>query len=277
MDLRPIGDDPLSAEDLSLAFETSASAGLISRRELELTSNLLRLSQTESRELMIPRSKMVAIPAHASWGEVTAIFAQRPFTHYPVYADTIDDVEGILDVKRLLLAEDDDARRSWRSSVQPPVVLPESVAADVVLAAIQRRSTPMAILVDEHGGTAGLITLFDIVRFLTEEIPEEPGQEVRHLDSWDRHTPLVVSGLVPMSEFRHALEIETPESEAVTIAGFVTELRQQIPVVGDSVTFDGVVLTVLEMDHYRVARVRLEPVQGSGENSAPTSEQERSR
>jgi CBS domain containing-hemolysin-like protein len=257
-DLRPLGDDPLTAEDLGLAFETSASAGLITRRELGLTRHLLRLSQTESRELMVPRGQMIALDADASWEGVATTFARRPLTRYPAYEGSIDTVVGILDARRLLLNGDDVSRAAWRSQVQPATVLPESATLDVALEAMRRQGSQMAILVDEYGGTAGLLTQFDIVRFLTEDLPEDLAYDDRHVPAWDQSAPLVLSGLVPMSELRAILDAELPESDAVTVGGFVTELRQQIPAVGESVTFDGITATVLEMDQYRVAQVQLE-------------------
>lgn len=113
MDIRPLGDNPLTVEDLALTVESSASAGLISRRELSLTRHLLLLSRIESRELMVPRSRMVALDASATWEEVATILADRPLTRYPVYQHSIDNIIGILDAKRLLLHESDDIRAGW--------------------------------------------------------------------------------------------------------------------------------------------------------------------
>jgi len=258
VDIRPLGEEPLTAEDLSFAFETSASAGLISRRELDLTRNLLRLSQTESRELMVPRSQIAALDANAPWDEVASIFSHRPFTRYPVFEGSLDSLTGMVDAKRLLLAEDDAVRAAWRDQVRPSTVLPESVSADVSLETMRRQSSPMAILVDEYGGTAGLLTQFDIVRFLAEGLPEDIPSNDRYVDSWDKVSPLVLSGLVPLSELRELLEIEIPDTDVVTIGGFVTELRQQIPAVRDCVSYENIMFTVLDVDQYRVAQVRME-------------------
>ena len=263
MDLRPLGDDPLTAEDLALTVETSASAGLISRRELSLTRHLLHLSRIESRELMTPRGKTVALDIDASWDDVAAILAEHRLTRYPVYRDSIDTIVGILDAKRLLLADDEAPRTAWRDHLQEALVLPESVNASTTLETMRQRGVRMAILVDEYGGTAGLISQFDIVRFLAQDLPGDGQVDDRHLVFWDGASPTVINGLAVLSEVVEALGITNPESDSATLGGFVTELRQGVPVAGDEVRYDGIAFRVMEMDHYRVAKVRVERDEGS--------------
>lgn len=255
IDLRPLGDSPLTAEDLALTVETSASAGLISRRELSLTRHLLNLARIEGRELMVPRSRIVALDIAASWAEVASTLAERPLTRYPVYRESIDDIVGILDAKRLLLAEDETMRHAWQDQVHDAVVLPETISANAALEAIRKQGARMAILVDEYGGTAGLITQFDIVRFLAEDLPDDGNEDDRHVLPWDGASPIVINGLAPLSEVIEALAIEEPDSDSATLGGFITELRNAIPEAGDEAEYEGVVFQVLEMDQYRVARV----------------------
>lgn len=256
MDIHPLGDSPLTAEDLALTVETSASAGLISRRELSLTRHLLQLSRLESRELMTPRSKIVAIDIEMSWDDVAAILAERPLTRYPVYRNSIDDIVGILDAKRLLLAEEKSIRHAWQDQLQEAVVMPETVNASTALEAMRKRGARMAILVDEYGGTAGLLSQFDIVRFLADDLPDDGDADDRHVFPWDGASPIVINGLAPLSEVVEALGFDDPESDSATLGGFVTELREGIPTVGDLVVHDGIGFRVVEMDQYRVAKVQ---------------------
>jgi CBS domain containing-hemolysin-like protein len=255
MEIHPLGDSPLSGEDLALTVETSASAGLISRRELSLTRHLLNLSRLESRELMIPRSKIVAIRSDASWDEVAAILAERPLTRYPVYRDDIDDIVGILDAKRLLLAEDERVRHAWSDLLQDAVMIPESVKASITLETMRKRKSRLVILVDEYGGTAGLVTQFDIVRFLAEDLPDDGDTENRHAIQWDGTSPVSINGLMPLSEVVEAFGIDIIDSDSATLGGFITERRRNIPSVDDEVVHDGIAFRVVEMDQYRVARV----------------------
>jgi CBS domain containing-hemolysin-like protein len=259
MDIRPLGDNPLTAEDLALTVESSATAGLISRRELSLTRHLLLLSRIEGRELMVPRSRMVTLDVESSWNEVAGILAERPLTRYPVTGESIDNIIGILDAKRLLLDEDETARLRWQEFVKPALIVPETVSANTTLETIRRNKAKMAILVDEYGGTAGLITVFDIVRFLAEDLPGDEESIDRQVVTWDGATPIMLDGLAPLSEVIAALGIEDPDIDAATLGGFVTELRRNIPSEGDTVHYEDIAFHVLEMDQYRVAKVRVEP------------------
>jgi CBS domain containing-hemolysin-like protein len=273
MDVRPLGDDPLTVEDLAHTFESSYSAGLISRRELGLTRQLLRLSDIESQELMVSRSKMVALNVAATREAIAAVFADRPLTRYPVYEGTIDNIIGILDAKRLLLMSDNALDESWQSRIQPATIIPETAPLEITLEALRAKDTRMAILVDEYGGIAGLITQFDIVRFLATDLPETIHSDSHRSLSGAGQYPQTLSGLVTVSEFRESSGLELEKSDATTMGGLVTELRNSIPDVGDSVQVDGLTLTVLEMDNYRVARVQVDQ-DSDGQIPAPPDDTE---
>lgn len=270
MNLKPLGDDLLTAEDLAFTFESSASAGLISRRELSLTRHLLHLAEIECRELMVPRSQIVALDIDQGWEEVREHLANHPLTRYPVFEGSIDNIVGILDAKRLLLSPDRGLRERWADEVHEATVLPETVTVESALALMRSRRRPMVILVDEYGGTAGLITQFDIVRYLASDLPDEVQVDERHLPHGVDTFPREVSGLVPVAELRELAGVDLPETAASTMGGLVTELHNRIPAVGDSVVVEGLRLTVIEMDQYRVAQVRIEweePSDAAGEGS----------
>ena len=257
-DLRPLGDDALTAEDLAHTFESSASAGLISRRELSLTRHLLHLADLECRELMIPRSQVVALDIDDTWESVRETFAERPLTRYPVQRGTIDDIAGILDAKRLLLSSDDARRERWQDHIQDAPVLPETVPAEHALQLMRTERHPMLLLVDEYGGTAGIITQFDIVRYLAADLPDETHIDERHVVTDSAALPQDISGLVSLSEFRDLVGTDLPESDASTVGGLVTGMFGRIPSVDDTITFNGLRFTVVEMDSFRVAQVRVE-------------------
>lgn len=274
MDLKPLSDDVLTSEDLAFTFESSASAGLISRRELSLTRHLLRLAEIECRELMVPRSQIVALDIEWGWEEVREHLAGHPLTRYPVYENSIDNILGILDAKRLLLSPDRELRERWPDQVQEAMVLPETVTAETALELMRSSQRPMVILVDEYGGTAGIITQFDIVRYLASDLPDEVQVDERHLPPGVETFPRDVSGLVPVTELRELADVDLPDTDSSTVGGLVTELHNRIPVVGDTVTIEGLRLTVLEMDQYRVAQVRIERDESFVESE---SDQERVR
>lgn len=261
MDLKPLGDEHLTAEDLAYSFESSASAGLISRRELTLTRHLLELSEIEARELMIPRSRISALRIDGTLGEITECFAEQPYTRYPVQEGSIDQIAGILDAKRLLLTPEAERPERWQDHIVDAAVLPETVSVNEALETMRRHGGPMVLLVDEYGGTAGIITQFDIVKYLAADLPHELSLDERHLQpERDRDTfPQELNGLTPLSELRELVDDEEiPESDASTLGGLVTEAHNRIPSVGDAIRIGSLDFTVLEMDQYRVAKVRID-------------------
>lgn len=258
MDIRPIGDQPLAAEELALSLESSASAGLISRRELDLARNTLSLTSLTADELMLPRNEVVGIPVDATRQEVFDIFAASRHTRYPVYRASLDDIVGILNAKELVLDWSDDAT-DWRQHVQPPLILPETVTIEQAISAARAEAATMIVLADEFGGTAGIISVFDIVEFLAGDLPDEFDTEppdYRELGDGR----LLVSGLEHLVDLEAAFDLDLPDVEAHTIGGMVTELLQRIPDEGDEVRIDGYVARVTAMDGLRVDQVLLTPI-----------------
>jgi CBS domain containing-hemolysin-like protein len=266
MEVRPIGDQPLAVEELALSLESSASAGLISRRELDLARNTLSLASLTVDELMLPRNEVIGIPVDATRREVFDIFAASRHTRYPVYRTSLDDIVGILNAKELVLDWSDEGT-DWRHHVQPPLILPETVTIEQAVSAARAEAATMIALADEFGGTAGIISVFDIVEFLAGDLPDEFDTEppdYRELADGS----LLVSGLEHLIDLETAFDLELPDVEAHTIGGLVTELLQRIPDEGDEVRIDGYVARVTAMDGLRVDQVLLTPIDSDREGGA---------
>lgn len=266
MDVRPIGDQPLAAEELALSLESSASAGLISRRELDLARNTLSLASLTVDELMLPRNEVVGIPVDATRQEVFDIFAASRHTRYPVYRTSLDDIVGILNAKELVLDWSDEAT-DWRHHVQQPLILPETVTIEQAISAARAEAATMIVLADEFGGTAGIISVFDIVEFLAGDLPDEFDTEppdYRELPDGS----LLVSGLEHLVDLETAFDLDLPDVEAHTIGGMVTELLQRIPAEGDEVRIDGYLARVTAMDGLRVDQVLLTPFASNRDGGA---------
>lgn len=263
MRIEPLGDKPLAAEDLALTLESSASAGLISRPELEIARRAIQVSSVPARELMVPRSEMVAIPVEAGREEVLEVLADHRHTRYPVYEERIDNIVGVLDAKDLLL---DDTREapSLRAYIRPPVVLPESVPAVQALAEAQAARAQLVVLADEYGGTAGIVSIFDMVEYMAGEFPDEyetPEDELRR----NPDGSITMDGLARLTELEQRLGFGFPEVHAETMGGLVTTLLGRIPSPGDEARLDGYIARVEQMDGRRVGRVRLIPGGGDGQ------------
>jgi putative hemolysin len=257
MNMGAIGDEPLRAEDLALTLESSASAGLISRRELDLSRNTLRLATLSVSNLMTPRSETIGIPHDASRDDIARVFAAHRFTRYPIYRNTIDDIVGVLDAKQTVYSLADE-QRDWRDDIRPPVLLPESTTVEHALTSIHESRDAVAVLVDEFGGTAGIITLFDIVDFLAGDLPHE-FSELQHDVRFGPQGSVTITGLTHLIDLEGDLDITLPEVESRTLGGLIMDLLGRIPRAGDTVVIDRYLARVDAMDGHRVDQVTLTP------------------
>jgi CBS domain containing-hemolysin-like protein len=268
VNLRPISDEPLRPEDIAFSLETSASAGLISRRELDLTRNTLRLSTITASDLMVPRNAIVAIPEDAGSEDVRRIFATHRFTRYPVYRDSLDDIVGVVDIKDAVF--DLSREADWRAEIEAPLLLPETITVENALAAAERAQASLMVLVDEFGGTAGILSVYDVVQYLAGGLPEEYRVDSPEIEPGP-DSSFVVSGLLPLVEFQDEFDIALPDVDSHTVGGLVAELLQRIPDAGDEVEFDGARLRVLDVARNRVERLMVLPDDGD-DNEEDASE-----
>ncbi len=257
MKVRPMGDEPLKAEDLALTFESSASAGLISRRELDLSRNTLRLASLQVGDLMVPRNEVIGIPVDASREDIVRIFAGHRYTRFPVYTSSLDDIIGVLNAKQAVFnlgSPDAD----WHRDIQQPLILPETVTIEHALEAAREANHALMILADEFGGIAGVLSLFDVVEFLAGHLPDE-FESGQALLSANPDGSLLAPGLMHLVDLADELGITVPDVDAHTLGGLVMELLERIPVEGDEVFVDGHRIRVSEMNNRRVGQVLLIP------------------
>lgn len=257
-ELRPIGEGMIATEDLAMTLESSATAGLISRRELDLARNALTLTNLTAADLMVPRNEVIGIPLDATTQDVLDIFAEHRHTRYPVYDGDLDNVVGVLNAKDLVLGwsgSDED----WRSHIHEPLVLPDSVKIEHAFSVAQSQGETLIVLVDEFGGTSGIVSVFDIIEFLAGDLPDEFAQADRSMQR-RADGSYVLSGLMHLADLEVELNLDLPDVEAHTIGGLVMEYLERIPEVGDEVRVNGYLIRVLGMDGNRVDEVLLMPM-----------------
>jgi CBS domain containing-hemolysin-like protein len=210
---------------------------------------LLDFGDLTAGEVMVPRVHVAGIPIDASREEIVELLVSSPHTRYPVYREDLDDVVGILHVKDVLrlLTQETEAEGY---PVRPVPYVPETARVDVVLAAMRRENTQLAIILDEHGGTAGLVSIEDLFEEVVGEIEEQAEQP----DAWtDDAGRLHVVGTVRIEEVGEHFEVELEHEDVDTVSGLVLMLLDRPPVVGDRVTYDGVVFDVLAVEGHGVA------------------------
>jgi CBS domain containing-hemolysin-like protein len=204
---------------------------------------------------MVPRVHVVGIPLDASREEIVDLLVSSPHTRYPVYREDLDDVVGVLHVKDVLRLLTQDAEPEGHPLRSVPYV-PETARVDVVLAAMRRERTQLAIILDEHGGTAGLVSIED----LFEEVVGEIEEEAERPHSWtDDHGGLHVAGTVRIEEVGEHFGTDLEHEDVDTVSGLVLTLLDRPPEVGDTVSYDGVVFEVLATEGHGAAECLVTP------------------
>lgn len=258
--VKPLGVDPsvdqsesLEPEELELVLSASERAGFLSQSELLLARRALEFSAIQADQIMIPRTELVAIDADASLDEVLSTVDRYQHTRYPVFEDDLDHILGIVDAKDLLAL----VRRGetdWRSLIRPAVAIPESVSVEVAVAAMRANQVQIVILVDEHGGTSGILTADEVLyRLLGRWMGGRTGgaETVRALPTGN----LLLSGLALIADVEDAIGRDLADEDYDTVGGFIMTRLGRIPRVGDRVVVPGYEFRVMAMDGRRVDRV----------------------
>ncbi len=245
-----------SAEDLAVVIAAGRREGVIEDFAHRLLTGAILLGDRDAYDVMIPRPDIDSLPSSASYAEVEELVRASGHSRIPIHTGEIDEVIGFIHVKDLLAVE--DARRHEAidpSLIRPIMVVPESAHAQDVLSEMRRSRSHLALVIDEHGGTAGLISLEDIAEELVGDIRDEHDPNTVLLG----HTAdgrLIVAGGTRADELeRHGVEL--PEGEYETVGGFVMQQLGRIPRVGDAVELGPVRIGVTRMEGRRVTEVEL--------------------
>jgi len=229
---------------------------------------------TLARQVMVPRTEMIAVDADAPFSEVVQLAQEYPLTKFPVYEGDPDNIIGIVHVRDILraLAQGKGGRKetSVRGIMREALFMPESIRVNDLLAEFRARRQHIAILLDEYGGTAGLVTLEDLLEEIVGEVrnPFEQGEpEIQRLPDGSA----LVNGLTPIEEINDAFDLDLHDPNYDTIAGFVLGKLGRMAQVGDEVEADGVRLRVEALDGLRIARLSLFPAQADRQAGARRS------
>ena len=263
--LKPLGDRTNftearhSAEELQEIVEEAAKAGTINAEAGEIASRALELPELTAADVMVPRQYVVMLELHATLEAVRRTLREHPHSRFPVYEGRVDNVIGYVSVRDVLAADVNDGDLATAGFLRAPFFVPESKRAMDLLKEMRSRQTPLAIVVEELGGLAGIVTLEDVIEELVGEIFSEhdtvPVQPARR----DADGSFVVSGLMPVRDANRLLDLELPEDGSWnTIGGLCLAMASKIPRVGDRLqTTSGITLEVLDASPRRVRSVRI--------------------
>ena len=262
---KPFGIDPtrtpeLSAAEIRLIVEQGSQQGVLEAEEEQMISAVMSLSDSKLHEVMVPRIDIVAIDQEASFDDAVTLVLTEGHSRTPLYKESVDHIVGILYAKDLLrIIAAGGPRPRLRDIMRPALFVPESQAVDDLLNELQRRRVHMAIVLDEYGGTAGLVTIEDLLEEIVGEIQDEFDEE-EPMKVIVRDGEAILDGRADIDEMGElvdpALELEDDE-EYDTVGGFVYHRIGRVPVVGDKVAVDPFTITVVKVIGRRVGKVRV--------------------
>jgi len=225
----------ISEEEIKTLVEVGEEHGALQKDEKELIHSIFEFGDTTVGEIMVPRMDMVCLSVNTPAGKLLQTIQDCQHTRIPIFDGTIDNIVGILHTKDLLLHYPLDEGFSLRSVLRKPSFVPESKLISELLKQFQDERLHMTITVDEYGGTAGLVTLEDVIEEIVGEIRDEHDET---LDFYERLGPkrFLVDGRMEIASANERLKLDIPEGEYATIAGFLIHHFEHIPKKGESIT-----------------------------------------
>lgn len=247
-----------SVEELKMLVTASTKEGVVAEQESELLHAIFDFGDLLVRQVMIPRTEIIAVEADLPLTEILPLITESTYTKIPVYDDDLDNLLGIIHVKDLLrmMQEPDWQNSTVRSLVREPLYVPETLLVSALLRELRDNRQHIAIILDEFGGTAGLVTLEDLMEEIVGEVS----------DPFDTFTPEIealedgsymIDGMCLMEDVNHALDLDLHDPAYDTIAGYTLGKLGRIPKVKDKIDSEEVTIEVEAMDGMRIDRLRL--------------------
>jgi len=253
-----------SPEEIRMLVQQSRKTGGLDAGDARLLEGVFEFSEKNARDVMTPRTQMVALPAEASLAEAADRVAAAGRSRYPVTGESLDDVVGIVHAKDILRGLLSGAEAPVQEIARPPFFVPGTREVEDVLADMKRQKVHLAIVLDEFGGTAGLVTMEDLLEEIVGPIYDEYDQApaaapAGATGSTGSGVP-ILPGSTEISDVNRMLKLHLDDADYTTIGGLLFGRLGRLPKVGDRVNLEGATFEILEMDSRRVGRVRVWPV-----------------
>jgi CBS domain containing-hemolysin-like protein len=248
------------AEEIQDLMDEGMAKGLVSDEESHMVHGVLELRETQAHSIMVPRTEMSAATIDATLGEVIHLVRECGHTRIPIFSGTIDKIEGILHAKDLL--------KLWGQApsitlppnlLRPPFFVPETKPLAELLRELKAKQTHMAVVTDEYGGTAGIITIEDILEEIVGEILDEHDKETPFLTVHDDGTALV-DARMEADKLEDFLNFKLPKGDYESVGGFIIHLLGRIPEIGEKIPFEGINLVIKKADQRKIDEVLVETV-----------------
>ena len=262
--VRLFGIDPhaderqITEEEIRMLVDVGEERGAIDETEKEMINNIFEFDNKIVSEIMTHRTDIVGIPITANLKDIIEVITRKKFTRYPVYEDDIDNIIGILNIKDLIqLLEDKGQEFSLEKIMRQPYFVPESKKTDELLRELQNRKTHMAVAIDEYGGTAGIVTIEDLIEEIVGNIFDEYDEVEKEVERLDENT-FLINGVASLERVSDVLDVELPVDDYDTLSGFLLGQLGRIPREEEKpvIEFEGVVFKVEEIAEKRIVKVK---------------------
>ncbi len=265
--LRIIGINPddhektVTEEEIRMMINVGRETGSIHDSEKEMIENIFEFNDTQVSEIMTHRTDLVSLNCDAPFDEVLQIAVSEKFTRIPVYRDSIDNIIGILHIKDLLVIAVEGLNQPFNleNIIRAPLFVPETKTIDEVFREMQTEHAQIAVVIDEYGGTAGIITIEDLLEEIVGSMQDEYDEEEEEIVREDENT-IVAEGKTGLDEIAEELKIKFPEDgDYDTIAGMFIDILGRIPDEDEKpeVTYENITMKVLEMSDKRIVKIRI--------------------
>ena len=232
----------------------------LDEKDREMLRSIIRLDVSTAREIMVPRLDMVAIEVTAAIDEVVKVFLESGHSRLPVYEDTIDHVTGVIHARDILAALANHDRESVLTNfIRPAFFIPESKRLDGLLQEMQEKSIQFAIVVDEYGGTEGVVTMEDLLEEIVGELEDEFSSTDKPITQFSDGSAIIDSG-VTTEDIENLFGVNLHDPDVDTIGGYVYRTLGRIPAVGDVVSADELNIEVISVLGRRLRKLRLKPI-----------------
>ena len=254
--------DKISADDLKTMAEIGTAHGTIEEEERALIHSIVDFGDTSVREIMISRLDVVSLNVGATVQEAVETIRESGHSRLPLYVEHLDNILGVVyakDLLRHMTEHSDETHLDWTRLARPPIFVPLGKMLDDLLKDFQQKKTHIAIVVDEYGGTAGLVTLEDVLEEIVGEIRDEHDENEEELIERVTDTEFIVDAKIDLDELFEELnmEVETEDFDFETLGGLIFHLAREIPAEGDAFSSNGLRYEVVQVENNRVVVVRV--------------------
>jgi len=251
-----------STEELDMLVDASYNEGVLNETEAEMLHNMFKFSDLMAKQVMIPRTDMICVPDDISYEEINKLALENGYTRYPVYEkENIDKITGFIHVKDLYAIAMTKEEYSVQTLLRPIILVPETMTLDNLMKEFKKLHIQMAVVVDEYGGTAGLITLEDVLEEIIGEVQDEFDEDEEEVNIQEvSSNTYIANAMMRMDELAEFFGINAElleEDDVETIGGLVVKLLGRIAEIGDNVSYKGLTFTVKEVDGARITQLEI--------------------